>query len=123
MKKIFLVIITAVSLTAYSQSSGALSFESKVGNYGEIKTGSPAEIDFVFKNTSQATVEIKDVKSNTRAITYKIKDKLVKPGQASLITVIYNTKEVGPVRNTISVITSGEPSIYTLAVRGNVVNP
>jgi len=62
MKNVFFVVLVILSLTTYSQTLGGLSFESKVGNYGEIKLGAPAEIEFVFKNTSEKTIEIKDIK-------------------------------------------------------------
>jgi len=123
MKNIIFLFIVVFSITAYSQTGTALSFESKVGNYGEIKQGTPAELKFVFKNTSQQVIEIKDVKSNTRAISFKIEDRQIEPGQTSFISVIHNSKEVGTIRNTITVLTSEESAIYTLAVRGSVVKP
>ncbi len=123
MKKIIFIVILAISATSYSQTVGGLSFESKVGNFGEIKQGTSAEIEFVIKNSAQQTIEIKDVKSNTRAISFRIKDKQLRPGQSSSITIVYNAKELGPIRNTITIHASGDPSIYTLAVRGSVVKP
>lgn len=123
MKFIAFIVTVLFTVTTYSQTAGGLSFESKVGNFGEIKQNTPAEIEFVFKNTAQETIEIKNVKSNTRAISFKIKDKQVEPGQTSSLTIIHNAKDLGPVRNTISIHVSGQPSIYTLAVRGNVVKP
>ena len=121
MKKVILLLSVVFTMTAHSQAISALKFESKVGNYGELKVGESATIEFVFTNVSDKPITIKNVKSNTSDINFKIKDKVVEPGQKSSIQVIYSTDEEGPIRKTISVYCSGEPSIYTLAIRGRVI--
>jgi hypothetical protein len=118
--KIFLFLLMFAGTVAYSQSEG-LQFESKMGDYGVVKFGTSAEYEFKFVNQSSEDITIKNIKSNKRSISYVVKDSIVKAGQKSSIKVIYKTDEVGPIRRTITVFTTGTPSVYTLSLRGRIV--
>lgn len=122
MKNIYFILVVLISVVSFAQQSSGIEFETKIGDYGDLKFGAPAECEFFFKNTSGKNVEIKSVKSNTRALSFIVRDSIIKPGQRSSIVIIYNTDEVGPIRKTITVFNTGSPNVHTLSIRGRVLD-
>ncbi len=118
--KHLVVLFLLISSLAFSQSKG-IQFDSKIGDYGTLKYGEPAELQFGFVNKSNEDVTIRKVKSNSRSITFKIKDSIVKPGQRSWIKVFYKTEEEGLIRRKVTVFTTGNTPIHTLSLRGRVL--
>lgn len=108
-----------MSSIAYPQSEG-IKFDGKIGDYGTLKYGEPAVVEFSFVNQSSEDITIRKVKSNSRSITFKIKDSVVRPGQRSWIKVFYNTEEEGLIRRKVTVFTTGKTPIHTLSLRGRV---
>jgi len=121
MKFSFVGFFLMLFITIYAQDEGKLVFDENAKDYGTLKYGEHAQCDFEITNTGKTDVTIKDVKSNSRNLEFKIEDSIVKPGQKIKLSVIYNTENEGPIRKTITVFTNAKPAVYTLNVRGRVL--
>ena len=121
MKYFYFFLILSLCDFTNAQSTNSFEFKHTTMDYGTIKQGEIAECEFVFTNTGEEEVEIKTVKSNSRNIKFKLKEKTIAPGQTSSITVIYNSEKPGPIRKVITVFTNIDPDVYTLSVKGRVL--
>lgn len=113
----FLLFMTMMS----AQNSNPLIFEEDTCDYGTLKVGDKAECVFNFTNLGENDVKIKDVKSNSRKIDFKLPDATISPSEQAHLIVKYDCKVEGPIRKTITIFTDAKPSVYTLLVKGRVL--
>ncbi|RRO21846.1 DUF1573 domain-containing protein [Flavobacteriaceae bacterium 14752] len=104
-----------------AQDKGSLVFDNTVCNYGTLKYGEYAECEFNFTNNGKSDLLINSVKSNSRSLTFKLTDSLILKNQKGKLIVIYDTNDEGPIRKTITIFSDGEPSVYTLSLKGRVL--
>lgn len=120
MKTYFITIFFLAIISISAQNSGVLKFENTTLNYGTLNLGDDAKSDFNFTNTGTTPVIIENVKSNSRNISFEIKDTLIKSGEKGQITVIYYAEKAGPIRKTITVFANA--NVYTLTLKGEVLS-
>ncbi|HOY30795.1 MAG TPA: DUF1573 domain-containing protein [Bacteroidales bacterium] len=102
-------------------NSPVISFDKLVHDYGTIKQGSDGTCEFTFKNTGKEPLILSNVKSSCGCtVPTWPKDPII-PGQSGVIKVVYDTKRVGIISKTITVISNAETGTVTLSIKGNVI--
>lgn len=69
MRLIFAIALILISLFSFSQDEAIknlpkIEFQTLIHDFGEIKYGSPADYDFIFKNTGKGPLIIKNAKAS-----------------------------------------------------------
>jgi len=124
MKKILFLFAILLSFQGFSQEKQAkIEFKSKEINYGDIEKNSDGTRVFEFKNTGNAPLIIKKVKSSCGCTVASKPTKPIMPGQSDKIVVKYNTHRVGPFRKTITVYSNAVNNVVILKIKGKVIDP
>ncbi len=121
LKYIFAVSLLLSFVFSMAQDKGSLVFDTNICDYGTLKYGEYAECEFNFTNNGMSDLLINSVKSNSRNLTFKLTDSLIFKNKKGKLVVIYDTKDEGPIRKTITIFTDGEPDVYTLSLKGRVL--
>ncbi len=108
------------SSDAIAPTVSCLSWEKTTIDVGIIKQNNPAEVSFLFKNTSDQPVVITDVKTSCGCTAANHSQEPVKPGESSKITVTYNAKSMGAFHKSITVKTSADTNPIVLTLSGEV---
>ena len=123
MKKIVSILVLLIGFTAFAQNGASIEFEKETINYGEVVKGVDNGIrEFIFTNTGDAPLVIKDVKSSCGCTIPEWPKTPIEPGKSDKIVVKYNMNP-GPISKTITVMTNAtnKPSgIVPLRIKGNV---
>lgn len=144
MKKIFvtLLVALAVSFTAFAQvddMKGAIpmglddegnqvpitapifSFEKESHDFGDIPEGPKVEHEFVFTNTGQEPLIIKNVKASCGCTVPKWPKDPIMPGEESVIKAVYNTKKrKGPFNKSLTITSNAHTPTKRLFIKGKV---
>ncbi len=130
MKKLYIlsfVFALVASSSAYSQGNGQLidsgpimTFESSVVDYGEIAQNSEPVRKVKFTNTGTEPLVIQSARGSCGCTVPTTPKEPIMPGETSTIEIRYDTKRLGRIDKTVTIITNegGEP--HTLRVAGNV---
>lgn len=98
-----------------------IEFDSPNANFGRLTKGNKKAHVFTFKNAGDADLIIEMV-SGCECTTIEWPNKPVKPGQKSEIKILYDSKDdSGPQDKTLDVIYNGNPPVYQLKFKVNVV--
>jgi len=125
MKK--LVAIALLSLFAFTvnaqEKTAKIEFKTKTIDYGTIEKGANGIRVFEFTNTGDAPLIITRVFSSCGCtIPKKPKDPIL-PGQDGVIEVKYDTKRVGPIRKTVTVLSNANEPNVALKIKGKITDP
>ena len=138
MHKLVLILLFATSLVACHQADNTytkvllsadlidnpsqLKFDTPAHDFGRIAEGDKPTFDFKFNNISKNPLLITEVHASCGCATpYWPKD-IIKPGEASLIRVEYNTAgNPGKFRKSITVTANTVPNITMLTIEGEVI--
>jgi hypothetical protein len=108
---------------AISQEIGPqINFKTTTIDYGTIENNSNGERIFVFSNTGDAPLIIKNVQSSCGCTVPKKPKGPIAPGESSEIIVRYDTNRRGPFRKTITITTNVKVNpILALKIKGIVL--
>ncbi|MEZ4854604.1 DUF1573 domain-containing protein [Flavobacterium sp.] len=124
MKKILNIVLVLFGCTVFAQAGASIAFEAETINYGEVVKGVDSGVrEFVFTNTGDAPLVIKDVKSSCGCTVPEWPKTPIAPGKSDKIVVKYNMNP-GAISKTITVETNAvnKPNgIVPLRIKGNVV--
>lgn len=125
MKKILgLVALILIGMSSYAQSGAKIEFKSDTADYGTITKEKDNGVRvFEFKNTGDAPLVIREVKSTSSSIVPSWPKEPIAPGQSGKIEVKYNMNP-GPVRKTITVHSNAAnfaDGVVPLKIKGEVV--
>ena len=130
MKKttIFLVLISLVfcakaqktNIENNSSSGPKIEFVKTIHDYGTIKKESDGSCQFVFKNTGNEPLLLTNVTSSCGCTVPTWPKEPVLPGSSGIIKVVYDTKKIGTISKTISVMSNALNNKVELAIKGNV---
>lgn len=143
MKKIFLVAIAALSLSACqndakkvddsievtptravaSNTEGAtIVFENDTYNFGKIKKGEVVTHTFIFKNSGQEPLIIKDALATCGCTVPEIPKEPIKPGEKGELKVVFNSagKQPGPQDRSVSVTSNAINNPVAIRVMGEI---
>jgi len=92
-------------------------------DFGQVKQGEILKHDFVFKNESQKTLNIKEVTTSCGCTASAVKNKTLLPGEDTTIEVKFNSKGyVGSVQQFVYVHTDSlDKPIVKYIIKANVV--
>jgi len=101
------------------EQNTSLTFEQLTVDYGDIERGSDPYRTFVFTNTSDSPVAIKNAKGSCGCTVPEYPKEPIMPGEKSEIKVRYDTQRMGPIARTITLTTTNDEKI-TLSIKGRV---
>lgn len=125
MKKILLLItLTLITTISYSQSGAKIELKADTVDYGTTnKNDDDGKRTFEFKNTGDAPLIIKNVKSTCGCTVPSWPKEPIAPGKTGVIEVKYNMSP-GPIRKTITVQSNAvnyPDGVVALKLKGEVV--
>lgn len=119
----FFVIIIVAKGQAYNSQANPpiISFDKLVHDYGTIKKGSDGICEFTFKNTGKDTLILSNAKSSCGCTVPTWPKDPIMPGESGVIKVVYDTKKLGTISKTITVLSNAEVGSVMLSIKGTVV--
>lgn len=126
MKKYLLLALVAFSSAVFAQSGAKIEFKDKDNtiDYGTVnKEDDNGLRAFVFTNTGDAPLIIKDAKSTCGCTVPSFPKEPIAPGQSGKIEVKYNMN-TGPIRKTITIETNAvnyDEGRVALKIKGEVI--
>ena len=108
---------------AISQEIGPqINFKTMTIDYGTIENNSNGERIFIFSNTGNAPLIIKNVQSSCGCTVPKKPKGPIAPGESNEIIVLYDTNRQGPFRKTITITTNVKVNpVLALKIKGIVL--
>jgi hypothetical protein len=126
MKKYLLLVLVIFSSAVFAQSGAKIEFKDKDNtiDYGTVnKEDDNGLRAFVFTNTGDAPLIIKDAKSTCGCTVPSFPKEPIAPGQSGKIEVKYNMN-TGPIRKTITIETNAvnyDEGRVALKIKGEVI--
>ncbi|AZQ45037.1 DUF1573 domain-containing protein [Nonlabens ponticola] len=111
------------SMTAQNKVSDELTtivFEQKTIDYGTIEKGSDGEREFIFTNTGEHDFILKNIFSSCNCDVISKPEEPIAPGTKGKILVIYDTKKVGPIVKTMTIMGNIKEKVIALKLTGVV---
>jgi len=106
-------------------SGARIAFAKPTFDFGKVESGQPVKHDFIFTNTGNQTLEIREVRPGCGCTTAGTWDKLVEPGKTGKIPIQFNSAGYGgPVQKSISVTCNdaAQPNV-NLQLTGTIWKP
>jgi len=104
-----------------TEPQGKLQFIKRSYDFGKIQEGDTFKHEFKFYNSSQVPVVISDVKASCGCTETTFPKEPILPGETGVIGVTFDSKgKLGRQKPFMSVVTNGNPSIYSLYMDGTV---
>ncbi|UAN00059.1 DUF1573 domain-containing protein [Polaribacter litorisediminis] len=97
-------------------------FEKETIDYGKIHKGAKGERIFVFTNTGDAPLIIKNIQSSCGCTVPKKPEKPVMPGEKGEIKVSYDTSRLGGFSKTVTIFSNAKNSRKVIRIKGFVNN-
>ncbi|GIV34412.1 MAG: hypothetical protein KatS3mg031_1947 [Chitinophagales bacterium] len=99
-----------------------MTFEFETYDFGEIKEGDEATVDFVFTNTGMEKLIITDVRASCGCTTPYWSKEPVLPGEKGKITASYNTNgRPGPFNKAITINSNAKEESKRIFIKGTVI--
>ncbi|MHC1707087.1 MAG: DUF1573 domain-containing protein [Bacteroidales bacterium] len=136
MKKIALtlgVFVFAV-FTAFAQQPAApatqvdnpnapeIKFSKLVHDYGNVNKDGDGNCEFEFQNVGKEPLVLSDCRSSCGCTVPSWTREPILPGKKGSIKVKYDTKRVGPINKTVTVMSNAKTASVVLRIQGNVIN-
>ena len=124
------VAIIALFIISFSMNAQEFKFETETIDYGKInkgaegervkKTLSPSAPLFVFKNTGNQPLIIKNIQSSCGCTIPKKPEKPIMPGEKGEIKVSYDTNRVGGFSKSITIFSNATEATKVIRIKGIV---
>lgn len=130
MKKILLTIlaITVIAAFAYAQNgvnknpnSPVITFEKLIHKYGNIQYGSKGECEFKFTNTGKEPLILQRPRSSCGCTIPTWPKQPIMPGKSAKIKVTYDTKRMGPINKSVTILSNARNRAVILKIKGRVI--
>ena len=131
MKKLFIILLTMISLGAIAQETDGLElvtgdgatieFVSDVIDYGTIEHNADGVRYFEFKNTGTEPLIISNCKGSCGCTVPQCPKEPILPGETGKIKVKYATNRVGSFTKTITVSSNAVTPSKTVKIKGKVL--
>jgi hypothetical protein len=99
----------------------ALVWKAEAIEVGQIPQGPPRNIEFEFKNTSDKSVIITNVKPACGCTTSDYTKEPIAPGKSGFVKATYNASALGSFNKTVTVTTNLDDTPKVLTFKGTVV--
>lgn len=113
----------ATSNQAVEQSTNGpqISFDKLTHEYGTVYKEGDGNCEFKFTNTGNEPLVLSTVRSSCGCTVPKWPREPVLPGKSAVISVKYDTRRMGTINKSITVISNAKTSTVTLYIKGKVV--
>jgi hypothetical protein len=101
--------------------TGSLVWKTDSVDVGEIPQGTPKPIDFEFKNNTDKTVLITNVKPACGCTAADYTKEAIAPGKTGYVKAIYNAAAVGSFTKSVTVTTNADETPKVLTFKGTVI--
>jgi len=98
-----------------------ITLDKTVHDYGTIKKDANGSCEFTFKNTGKEPLVLSNVKSSCGCTVPSWSKDPILPGKSGVIKVVYDTKKVGPISKTITVMSNAKTNPIVLSIKGTVI--
>ncbi|MFA4851927.1 MAG: DUF1573 domain-containing protein [Bacteroidales bacterium] len=98
-----------------------ITLDKTVHDYGTIKKDADGSCEFTFKNTGKEPLVLSNVKSSCGCTVPSWSKDPILPGKSGVIKVVYDTKKVGPISKTITVMSNAKTNPVVLSIKGTVI--
>lgn len=137
MKKLFIILVIAISITACNNADKSATGnntpdsttiqwpDSTFRDFGKVKEGEVLEVSFRFINTGDKNLIISDVKPGCGCTDGQKPDEPIAPGKEGVIKAKFNSKgqHIGEARKSITITANTKPSPVTeLSFKAEVTN-
>ncbi len=92
-----------------------------VWDYGTIEKGADGSSFFAFTNTGNEPLVLSEVRSSCGCTVPRWPREPIMPGKSDTIKVKYDTKRLGQINKTITVISNAVNNPVVLRIKGNVI--
>jgi hypothetical protein len=125
MKKILstLILLSIISLSAWSQSGPKIKLDANEINYGTIEQHSEPFRTMKFKNVGDEPLIIKSARGNCGCTVPTWPREAIMPGESSEIKIKYTTDRIGSINKKVT-LTTNEPegaNTHYISIVGNVL--
>lgn len=129
MKRILLIIvaITVIAGFSYAQEGAfknpnapVITFEKLIHNYGNIEYGSKGECEFKFTNTGKEPLILQRPRSSCGCTIPTWPKQPIMPGKSAKIKVTYDTKRIGPINKSVTILSNARNRAVILKIKGRV---
>jgi hypothetical protein len=117
--------VSRIGVNAAETAGPRIEFASPVFDFGRVKQGEVVRLDFAFKNSGRAAVEISDVQPGCGCTTALQWDRRVEPGQTGVISLQFNSAGFSSTVHKSATVTCNDPRqpTVTLQIQGDVWTP
>ncbi len=125
MKKILstLILLSLISLSAWSQSGPKIKLDANEVNYGTIEQNSEPFRTLKFKNVGNEPLIIKSARGNCGCTVPTWPREAIMPGETNELKIKYSTDRIGPINKKVT-LTTNEPeneNTHYISIVGNVL--
>ncbi|MEI6577229.1 MAG: DUF1573 domain-containing protein [Bacteroidota bacterium] len=99
-----------------------IKFTKLVHDYGKIEKEANGESEFEFQNVGKEPLVLSDARSSCGCTVPSWTREPILPGKKGSIKVKYDTKRVGPINKTVTVLSNAKTSSVVLRIQGEVVD-
>lgn len=99
-----------------------IKFSNLVHDYGSVTKEGDGNCEFEFQNIGKEPLVLSDVRSSCGCTVPSWTREPILPGKKGTIKVKYDTKRIGPINKTITVMSNAKTSSVVLRIQGNVVD-
>ncbi|WP_421942861.1 DUF1573 domain-containing protein [Pedobacter sp.] len=144
MKKVFILVIVALSFTACRNANNStaevtssdssatskiapadapvITFEREIYDFEKINEGEKAEHEFKFKNTGKSPLIISNATATCGCTIPETPKEPILPGKEGVIKVVFNSEgKVGMQDKVVTVVSNANPNISTVHLVGEVL--
>lgn len=97
-----------------------IKFVKLVHDYGTIVKEADGNCEFEFQNTGKEPLVLSDVRSSCGCTVPQWTREPILPGKKGTIKVHYDTKRIGPINKTVTVMSNAKTPSVVLRISGNV---
>jgi hypothetical protein len=126
-KSIFIsILILVIGISVSGQTTKKIvkapdiKFETKTHDYGTIKKGDNGSCEFVFTNVGSEPLILTNVVASCNCTVPTWSKEPIMPGKKGTIKVVYDTKKVGTISKTITVMSNAVDDVVILNIKGFV---
>ncbi len=111
-----------VTQTIEQSSNGPeISFDKVVHDYGTIYKDADGNCEFKFTNTGNEPLVLSTVRSSCGCTVPKWPREPILPGKSSVINVKYDTRRMGAINKSITVLSNAKTSSVVLSIKGKII--
>jgi len=111
----------AVAQASTNPNAPEITFEKTVHDYGTIYQASDGTSEFKFTNTGKEPLILSKPQSSCGCTVPTWPQEPILPGKSDVIKVTYNTRSIGPINKTVTILSNAKTPRVVLSIKGAVV--